>query len=782
MSGPKLDTVPEPVKATVVQVQRGAVDSVTPVGGSSQLSAVGRSLGNRRLSSLLTGGQQDGFDIAFAEFSPPMQSIGGQATVNEWGDATSPISVDTVLQNEALSQDLQSKELIEFNLAQRGHEYVQELRWNNFKDEAEILELDRKLEEAPKAAEAPQLRERRNILTERLRARRDKLQAISMSTLKDPAKLSEAKAELQASLGKAKNGQQRQSIERQIVSLDKQIEAVKRRLANPDAKVETADLAAYRGGTLGIASRDTYVVVKVITADGKVEYFNAKNVPGGDHAEDVAIANIRASALGKGEAMKGARVVIYGDQEVCKRCAERFPKWAQEFGWREIVGITAHAATLSREGSVEAPGVLKAKSTAVKVSDPADVAKREAARKQSDPTAGKGDGVLQRETFRWESQEAKGGEAIEAGKPAPVVVKPLSAALRTIPAPLLEPGAVSEPQPTVTVRPAPSQPNYTAQRGEPMGPLSQGGPSPIGDAVGGVGQLLVDIEVALSQEAAYRNARKSQSLRTLHWWLLKGVYPQAAGVTDRWAQEDERETDLRQIVIGANEGRFDGIELEAPNRTEQYETFERWVRANVHTFEDLYLHFIHDMDPGVRWNTNTGAFEVVSWQWGDMPPANVSDTWTVDPRINKFMQGIETEIYARTQQETANLSAADVRLGKSGEFKLGAKRRFREGHFVDHSFQYPETGFRPLIPWHRDPVFYEIEHSEVPPGFALVTGADARTYWFIVEARARYGHAVMRPTLSRGGSDALSLQAVLPETGWKDLTLPVVLVNKDSLE
>ena len=46
-----------------------------------------------------------------------------------------------------------------------------------------------------------------------------------------------------------------------------------------------------------------------------------------------------------------------------------------------------------------------------------------------------------------------------------------------------------------------------------------------------------------------------------------------------------------------------------------------------HRFRKYY----HDMDPGVRWNPQDDTFEVVSWVWGDTPPANVSETWKVAP-------------------------------------------------------------------------------------------------------------------------------------------------------
>ena len=354
------------------------------------------------------------------------------------------------------------------------------------------------------------------------------------------------------------------------------------------------------------------------------------------------------------------------------------------------------------------------------------------------------------------------------------------------------PRAAESAFPTV---PSPSQGRTTARVGQASGPVAQYGPSPMGETVGGVGQLLVDIEVALGHEAAYRNARKSQSLRTLHWWLLKGVIPQASGVTDRWSHfemgltepewvsvEDERESDVRKIVEGANEGRFDGIEIDAPNQAEQYEAFERWVRGNVHTLEDFYLHFYHDMDPGVRWNPEHDTFEVVSWEWGDIPPANVSDTWTVDQRIDKFMHEIKATVMAQTRDQVGRRSVGE-RLGESGAFRIAGIRRFKDERFLDRGYQYPDTGFRPLEHWGFNPVFYEIEHEAVPPGFALVSGADLRTYLFILDMRARYGlPADTGPVLSIGAPDRLLLPTLLPVTGWKDLTLPVVLVNKESLE
>jgi hypothetical protein len=297
-----------------------------------------------------------------------------------------------------------------------------------------------------------------------------------------------------------------------------------------------------------------------------------------------------------------------------------------------------------------------------------------------------------------------------------------------------------------------------------------------------MGVLLDELNEAKKQQDAYHNARWAQSVRTLIWWRQMGVTPRACGVTDRWGwgREDDRVTNVEQILEGVKEGRFDGIEVEAPNSSDQYEVFEQWVRTNVRTLEDLYLYFVHQRDHGVR-KSDTGAFEVVSWEWGDMPPANVSETWKVDPRIDKFMRGIRDEIVRRTEQEMGNLTTTDLRLGPSGKFKLGRKRRARSGQSFFTTRLEPGTGLQLHAQSWNDltPVFYEIEHKDVPSGFVLVTGADAQTYLAIVEARVLNNHA---ETLVIGDSNRLPIETPLPETGWKDLRLPVILVPADSLE
>jgi hypothetical protein len=78
-------------------------------------------------------------------------------------------------------------------------------------------------------------------------------------------------------------------------------------------------------------------------------------------------------------------------------------------------------------------------------------------------------------------------------------------------------------------------------------------------------------------------------------------------------------------------------------------------------------------------------------------------------------------------------------------------------------------------------VFYEIENEDVPPGYVLVTAADATTYFLIVEARALY-HVVHRDAISSGDTSLPVDSTILPETGWKDLKFPVILVPDNSLE
>jgi hypothetical protein len=912
MSGPKLDTVPEPMVVTLTPVQQGAGGAVVLEGRSSRLPALGRYLGNQRFSSLLTGGQPSEFDIALGEFSPTappaatplaqstaLQSIDGKAALGTraelqllWepysGEAFWPLGAGETTKSWLPSVARESwfnkrdgkaassgNDLLVCKLEPGGGAQVFKVILNEQKAVAEreflkttaissslLTNVRHNIALLQQRADAPGIdAEQRDLLRRTIDVLQKTEAALTDATGKTPLP-PEIQFELTSLGGAAQQfgignrlshlrilarnfGEQGEkgSLLEDIIShtavRDRALAARLRAAGVLDPNTTDLDIVPMRRlltpqATAWLALQSGLTPEHWLTQAGRQQRAAAGQAAY-DQKKLQALAQLQTLAVGKGQAKKWS-------PEQLEKQADKLAAKAQKDAEKQFDKAAFKRNAFDSTGSVvdrlagptaaPAADMVVLEKRAAAASTARAMAEAEAAEpgasRSSDAYQGlllaRSEDLMARITLA-DAVAARDGTQADASKQmraelaqstralnemgevarlglefqqlaetprsgSPTVVVGETPALPARP-------AASPTERTITPPPVASRPRYTAQRGAPMGPLSQGGPSPMGEAVGGAGQLLVDVEVALAHEAAYRNARKSQSLRTLHWWLLKGVYPQAAGVTDRWAHtagipgttafwwelaEDERETDLRQIVIGANEGRFDGIEVEAPSRTEQYEAFERWVRANVHSFEDLYLHFIHDMDPGVRWDTNTGAFKVVAWAWGDMPPANVSDTWVVDPRINQFMQGIKTEIYARTQQETANLSAQDVRLGKSGAFRLGAKRCFREGYFVDRSFQYPETGFRPLIPWPSKPVFYEIEYSGVPPGFALVTGADARTYWFIVEARARYGHADTRPTLSRGGPDALRLPTVLPETGWNDLTLPVVLVDRESLE
>ena len=908
VSSPKLDTAPEPVQATLEQVQQGASGPVTLAGRTSRLSAVGRYLGNRRFSSLLTGGVQSEFDIAFAETSSPLQSratqtIEGQAALGTraevqllWGPYSGepfwPLGAGETTRSWLPSIARESwfnkqkgeapsagNDLLVCKLEPGGGVQVFKVILNEQKAVAEreflkttaissslVTNVRHNIEllEKREAASGTDPTER-GVLRRTIGVLKATDAALSDPTGKTPLP-PEIQFEL-TSLGGA--GEQfgigNESSHLRILGrkFGKQGEKgrllediINRTVVRDRALAERLRAA----GVLDPAATDPDVVPMRVLLTPQARAWlalqsgltpeqwlkqaaeQAKKAAGQeayDKKKAEELERLQAQAPGKGKTKKLSPEQLEKQAETAAKKAQRDaekqfkikafkkqafdstgsvvdnlappqPRPAADIGSLERQARAALAAREAAEVKASGAGANRtieahqllllarndhikarlalAEAVAASTGSKADV---EAAR-QLRAAFAEGARVLNEmgevnrralETRLVAATPRPGPPSVIVGETAPAPARPVA----------------GESAPVATSRPAPSQPRLTAQRGQPMGPLARGGPSPVGNAVGGVGQLIADAEAMLQHQDAFRDARHAQSLRTLHWWLLKGVRPEAAGVTDRWFRlasilgtgavwpeplDDERETDLRQIVIGANEGRFDGIEVEAPNRLEQYESFEGWVRANVRTFEDLYLHFIHDMDPGVRWNTASGDFEVVSWEWGDMPPASISPTWTVDPRINKFMRGIRAEIKLRTQQDTANLSAADVRLGKSGEFRLGAKRRFRAGRFVDRTKVDPVTGLRL---WARSwsgftAEFYEIEHSEVPPGLALVTAANASTYLAIVELRALYHDAETGPVISSGAADRLRLQTVLPATGWKDLRLPVVLVLKESLE
>lgn len=335
------------------------------------------------------------------------------------------------------------------------------------------------------------------------------------------------------------------------------------------------------------------------------------------------------------------------------------------------------------------------------------------------------------------------------------------------------------PEPVQGTSPAvPEAPRVTASH-ETIEPFSRP-PVVTATPVGGpaaeaAAQLLADVERALEIQAFVHKAQRAGSLRTYRWWLQRGITPPAKAVHDRWFTKDEVDTDPEAIARRIRSPEFDGMEVGRIKDQGQYEQFEAWVRANVHTWDDFYRHFVASEDAGVRWHD--GRWEVVSWEWGDWWPANASRVVEQDERITRFMEQIRVAVIARTRQEVAATPGAEAAFARGSSAKIAGVRRFRQAWGVDKYLYTPALQIRLLINWAFDPVFYEISGVEVGDGYTLVAGADLKTYLEIHDYRAYYDRG-SRPA---GISAPARYDDEHPYTGWGPVNIPCILVRTESL-
>lgn len=310
--------------------------------------------------------------------------------------------------------------------------------------------------------------------------------------------------------------------------------------------------------------------------------------------------------------------------------------------------------------------------------------------------------------------------------------------------------------------------------------LNPVGPSNGGELMGGAGMLLIEVEMALQHEAVVRDARLSSSLRTLRWWLQRGVVPPAKGVTDRWFSNAERTDNIDEIARGVKEGRFQGIEVGKLNQPQQYEAFEEWVTANIHSMEDLYLHFVHHLDSGVQWDLENNQWELVTWEWGELGFNNVSETRVQDDRISKFMDGILAQVMTQTKNSIQQVGNNRSPVAQDAQVKIAGKRSFRVDGRNDRSLYDPYTMVRLMFrtQWNRPPLFYEIVAEGVPDDYVLVTGADTYTYFNIHHFRSLYGSVASEETTIGAPP---KYDKTNPNTGWHGINIPVALVKKEAL-
>jgi hypothetical protein len=453
--------------------------------------------------------------------------------------------------NRPISTAPYSTEGFDLNLAQRGFDFVSNLRSAIARNKLRISDLERLSAVAPTSAERNKLSAEIARLKDATKRNEDKLRLVSTPQLKNSETLDKERMELTNQLGKELSPAKRAQTQKKLAEINQQINAVEFAKANPG---EAASLSAYEGTSLGSAKLHTYVTAEVTLADGEMFLFQARNVPGADHAEDVVMKQMEAVGLTKEGRLAGARIVFFGDQEVCARCQKRVPKFGETHGVHEIEGYTTHGPALTRDASIDKDKTVGAKTTSVGSSNPADVAKRENAQRASG-TIGEGEKLqtVQKRTYYWKNpapppvaRNLPGGEAMQlppSSKPQPASTPSLQTAAPVKSA--LSEGLVapSTPKPAVSPRtsaaigPAESQPVFPAQKAPTLtrspstsantGALAEGagtkqkltitvpsrpppealGPSAKGEAIGGGILLVLDGIHALLDHFADKKQR-----------------------------------------------------------------------------------------------------------------------------------------------------------------------------------------------------------------------------------------------------------------------------------
>lgn len=370
---------------------------------------------------------------------------------------------------------------------------------------------------------------------------------------------------------------------------------------------------------------------------------------------------------------------------------------------------------------------------------------------------------------------------VEIAKPPQLPERSLSS-VSTNQARANESGKSAPPMNKVNFDASPGRRQVFERVGAPdMGPRNWGGPSSRGEAMGGAAQLLIEVEHMLQLQATVQDARRSGSLRTFRWWLQRGVIPPYRGITDRWFRDDDKTTDISEIIRSEGSNKLSGVEVGMLNDESQYAAFESWVKENIHTWDDLYLHFVYHLDSGVRLDLGSWKWTVKKWEWGDWWPATVSEENVEDKRISNFMDTVLSDLLGQKKTELENLSQQKEVFGRGSNARIVGKRHFRTDGFRDRSLYDPYTHIALMhyFQWQSPPLFYEVSHPSVPVGFTLVAGANLSTYLTIHDFRSHYGTVTnVNPTI---GPPPI-YDRDKPVMGWDSImNLPVVLVKTDSL-
>jgi len=121
--------------------------------------------------------------------------------------------------------------------------------------------------------------------------------------------------------------------------------------------------------------------MQVVAPDGTVITVRGKNdTARGLHAEDVALSLLENHP--KKKLFSGATLIVTGDQEVCERCQKTVPEFAEKHKFALAVGQTQTGPALTSTGELRDTGA-RAKTIALKTSDPAAVHKLEEAQRKA---------------------------------------------------------------------------------------------------------------------------------------------------------------------------------------------------------------------------------------------------------------------------------------------------------------------------------------------------------------------------------------------------------------
>lgn len=250
-------------------------------------------------------------------------------------------------------------------------------------------------------------------------------------------------------------------------------------------------------------------------------------------------------------------------------------------------------------------------------------------------------------------------------------------------------------------------------------------------------------------------------------------------MTDRWFlwSGDDYTPGVPNAVQGAKEGRFNGIEVDRLDDPRQYEAFGNWANAHVQTWDDFYRHFISNEDAGVRWNGS--RWELVTWKWGDWPPANVAKEHVQDDRVTAIMEPIRQRVFTQTQREIEDRAKEPATPGQGASFSIVGVRRFKKGRGTLYS-PIRGTPVRYWNQWEFEPLFYEVAGVPAPEGYVFVSGADLRTYAEIYHLRAYYDRW-SGPSATIESSERPQYSERQPFTSYGPINLPVILAKKEAL-